>query len=94
MESDNESGSAVSTSSISLENLPSTLPCGITSKKLRGAFNMARNMVKCNTRAAYQQPSRGAKSVKAAPNAENVKRLWVRLTFYLNAFKVPWYLRY
>lgn len=60
--------------SISLEKRAMIRPTGVVSKKRSGAPNIARNICSCIAFAAYQQPSKGAKSPNTEPTAENTSQ--------------------
>lgn len=62
MPSEKSSGSEASNTSISLLNLASNLPIGVTSKNANGALIMAHNMSECKDTAAFSVPNRGTRS--------------------------------
>lgn len=62
-------GRDVSKMSMSLENLASILPTGVTSKKFNGAFNTWSNNSSWSNLAARQHARYGIKSAKIDPNA-------------------------
>ena len=66
-------GNPVSSTSMSLANYPIMRPVGVVSKNMRGALIIARNIYKCMTLAALQQPNCGASSEKYDAKAASNK---------------------
>lgn len=63
IDSEKSMGRTLSRVSISLENLESTLPLGVVSKKDKGKCNTEDRTMSCMIFAAFQQARSGTKSV-------------------------------